>query len=276
MSESVTQHRAFKWRAGAMREEADRLAVEEPLEIRLGGRRFTLTMRTPGYDDELAAGFLLAEGFINARSELGEIRRLRDAKGALDPNAIDVILNVPAAGLRERLKRNFVVSSSCGICGKTSIEALERRIAPLSSTVAIALPALLRLPALMREAQAVFAATGGLHAAALFSLEQANEPVLVVLREDVGRHNAVDKVVGYALAQDLIPLTRHVLMVSGRLSFELVQKAAAAGLTILCAVSAPSSLAVELAEELGMTLVGFLREPNFNVYSRAERILDPA
>jgi FdhD protein len=276
MSESVTQHHAFKWRAGAMREEADRLAVEEPLEIRLGGRRFTLTMRTPGHDDELAAGFMLAEGFINARGELGEIRRLRDAKGALDPNAIDVILNVPAAGLRERLKRNFVVSSSCGICGKTSIEALERRIAPLSSTVAIALPALLRLPALMREAQAVFAATGGLHAAALFSLEQANEPVLVVLREDVGRHNAVDKVVGYALAQDLIPLTRHVLMVSGRLSFELVQKAAAAGLTILCAVSAPSSLAVELAEELGMTLVGFLREPNFNVYSRAERILDPA
>jgi FdhD protein len=276
MSESVTQHHAFKWRAGAMREEADRLAVEEPLEIRLGGRRFTLTMRTPGHDDELAAGFLLAEGFINARGELGEIRRLRDAKGVPDPNAIDVILNVPAAGLRERLKRNFVVSSSCGICGKTSIEALERRIAPLSSTVAIALPALLRLPALMREAQAVFAATGGLHAAALFSLEQANQPVLVVLREDVGRHNAVDKVVGYALAQDLIPLTRHVLMVSGRLSFELVQKAAAAGLTILCAVSAPSSLAVELAEELGMTLVGFLREPNFNVYSWAERILDPA
>jgi FdhD protein len=276
MSESVTQHHAFKWRAGAMREEADRLAVEEPLEIRLGGRRFTLTMRTPGHDEELAAGFLLAEGFINARGELGEIRRLRDAKGALDPNAIDVILNVPAAGLRERLKRNFVVSSSCGICGKTSIEALERRIAPLSSTVAIALPALLRLPALMREAQAVFAATGGLHAAALFSLEQVNEPVLVVLREDVGRHNAVDKVVGYALAQDLIPLTRHVLMVSGRLSFELVQKAATAGLTILCAVSAPSSLAVELAEELGMTLVGFLREPNFNVYTRAERILDPA
>jgi FdhD protein len=273
MSESVTQHRAFKWRSGAMREEADRLAVEEPLEIRLGGRRFTLTMRTPGHDEELAAGFLLAEGFINARGELGEIRRLRDAKGALDPNAIDVILNVPAAGLRERLQRNFTVSSSCGICGKTSIEALERRIAPLTSTVAIALAALLRLPALMREAQAVFAATGGLHAAALFSLEQANDPALVVLREDVGRHNAVDKVVGYALAHDMIPLTRHVLMVSGRLSFELVQKAAAAGVSILCAVSAPSSLAVELAEELGMTLVGFLREPNFNVYSGSERIL---
>jgi FdhD protein len=274
MSESVTQHSAFKWRAGSMSEEADRLAVEEPLEIRLGGRRFTLTMRTPGHDEELAAGFLLAEGFINAHGELGEIRRLRDARGALDPNAIDVILNVPAAGLRERLQRNFVVSSSCGVCGKTSIEALERRIAPLSGAVAIARPALLRLPKLMREAQAVFAATGGLHAAALFSLEQPNEPALMVLREDVGRHNAVDKVVGWALAQDLIPLTRYVLMVSGRLSFELVQKAAAAGIPILCAVSAPSSLAVELAEGLGMTLVGFLRELNFNVYAGATRITD--
>ena len=273
MSESVTQHRAFKWRTGAMREEPDRLAVEEPLEIRLGGRRFTLTMRTPGHDEELAAGFLLAEGFINARGELGEIRRLRDLKGAPDPNAIDVILNVPAAGLRERLQRNFVVSSSCGICGKTSIEAIERRIEPLTSTVAIAAPALLRLPAMMREAQQVFAATGGLHAAALFALERVNDPALVVLREDVGRHNAVDKVVGYALAHDLIPLARHVLMVSGRLSFEIVQKTAAAGVPILCAVSAPSSLAVELADELGMTLVGFLRAPDFNVYTGLERVI---
>ena len=273
MSEFVKQHRAFKWRAGAMREEDDRLAVEEPLEIRLGGRRFTLTMRTPGHDEELAAGFLMAEGFVNARGELGEIRRVRDSKGALEPNAIDVILNVPAAGLRERLRRNFVVSSSCGICGKTSIEAIERRIAPITSTAAIVAPALLRLPAMMREAQQVFAATGGLHAAVLFELVGPNEPVLVVLREDVGRHNAVDKVVGYALARDMIPLARHALMVSGRLSFEIVQKAAAAGVPILCAVSAPSSLAVELADEVGITLVGFLREPNFNVYTRPERIL---
>ena len=151
MSESVTQHRAFKWRTNSMREESDRLAVEEPLEIRLAGRRFTLTMRTPGHDEELATGFLLAEGFINARDELGEIRRLRDSKGAPDPNAIDVILNVPSAGLRERLQRNFTVSSSCGICGKTSIEALERRIAPLTSPVTIATAALLRLPSMMRE-----------------------------------------------------------------------------------------------------------------------------
>jgi FdhD protein len=273
MSESVKQHRAFKWRGGAMCEEADRLAVEEPLEIRLAGRRFTLTMRTPGHDEELAAGFLMAEGFVNARGELGEIRRLRDSKGAPDPNAIDVILNVPAAGLRERLQRNFVVSSSCGICGKTSIEALERRIAPITSTAAIATPALLRLPAMMREAQQIFAATGGLHAAALFALDSANEPALIVLREDVGRHNAVDKVVGYALARDLIPLARHALMVSGRLSFEIVQKAATAGVPILSAVSAPSSLAVELADDLGMTLVGFLREPIFNVYAHPERIV---
>jgi len=273
MSESVAEHRAHKWRSGAMREEPDRLAVEEPLEIRLGGRRFTLTMRTPGHDEELAAGFLLAEGFINSRGELGEIRRLRDSKGVLDPNAIDVILNVPAAGLRERLQRNFTVSSSCGVCGKTSIESLERRIAPVTSTVAIATPAMLRLPAMMREAQPVFAATGGLHAAALFSLENPDDPALIVLREDVGRHNAVDKVAGYALNHGLTPLDHHVLMVSGRLSFEIVQKAAAAGIPILCAVSAPSSLAVELADEIGMTLVGFLREPNFNAYTHPERIV---
>jgi FdhD protein len=276
MSESLKEHRAFKWRAGAMREEADCLAVEEPLEIRLGGRRFTLTMRTPGHDEELAAGFLVAEGFVKTLGELGEIRRLRDPKGAPDPNAIDVILNVPAVGLRERLQRNFVVSSSCGICGKTSIEAIERRIAPIGGTLRIATAALLRLPSMMREAQAVFAATGGLHAAALFGLESADEPALVVVREDVGRHNAVDKIVGYALAHELVPLSCHALMVSGRLSFELVQKAASAGLPILSAVSAPSSLAVELADDLGMTLVGFLREPNFNAYTHPWRIAPPA
>src|SRR6202047_4934873 len=145
MSESVTQHHAFKWRAGAMREEEDRLAVEEPLEIRLGGRRFTLTMRTPGNDEELVAGFLLAEVFIESRADLGEIRRLRGPKGALDPNAVDVILNVPAASLRERLKRNFAISSSCGVCGKTSIEATQRRIAPINSRMTIAAGAILEL-----------------------------------------------------------------------------------------------------------------------------------
>jgi FdhD protein len=291
VSEFVKDHDALKWRGGSLKPETDHLAVEEPLEIRLGGRRFTLTMRTPGHDEELAAGFLLAEGFINSRPELGEIRRMRDAKGAPEPNAIDVILNVPAAGLRERLKRNFTVSSSCGVCGKTSIEAIERRIAPLADGVRLAAPSLFAMPAMMRKAQEVFSATGGLHAAALFSAAmRANrsnglaggangsktdcgELSLTVLREDVGRHNAVDKVIGFALMHGMIPLGNCVMMVSGRLSFEIVQKAAAAGIPILCAVSAPSSLAVELAEEVGMTLVGFLREPNFNIYTRPDRIV---
>jgi FdhD protein len=285
MSELVKDHPALKWRAGALSPEADHLAVEEPLEIRLGGRRFTLTMRTPGHDEELAAGFLLAEGFISSPRELGQIRRVRGTRGAPEPNAIDVILNVPAAGLRERLKRNFVMSSSCGVCGKTSIEALERRIAPLRGNARIAARRLIELPPLMRTAQEGFSATGGLHAAALFALgasqgprngatsDGTGESSLIVLREDVGRHNAVDKVVGYALTHDMMPLDANVMMVSGRLSFEIVQKAAAAGIPILGAVSAPSSLAVELAEEVGMTLVGFLRESNFNVYAHQERII---
>jgi FdhD protein len=278
MSEFIKDHPALKWRDGAAARESDHLAVEEPLEIRLAGRRFTLTMRTPGHDEELAAGFLLAEGFIAAREELGAIRRVRDAKGAPDPNAIDVILNVPAAGLRERLKRNFTVTSSCGVCGKTSIEALERRIAPLPDGPAVAARLLFRLPAMMREAQRVFTVTGGLHAAALFLIggmpaAAEDEARMLALREDVGRHNAVDKVIGHAFTHGMVPLAGAIMMVSGRLSFEIVQKAAAAGIPILCAVSAPSSLAVELAEEVGMTLVGFLREPNFNIYTRQERIL---
>jgi FdhD protein len=294
MSEPVKDHYALKWRAGLTSREEDQLAVEEPLEIRLAGRRFTLTMRTPGHDEELAAGFLFAEGFINSREELGEIRRLRDSHGRADPNALDVILNVPAAGLRERLQRNFNVSSSCGVCGKTSIEALERRIPPLAKGARINPCALFQMPPMMRHAQAVFSATGGLHAAALFKFDRTSpalsdtlahppsrgqsgmighEARLIVLREDVGRHNAVDKVTGYALMHDRVPLHNAALMVSGRLSFEIVQKAAAAGIEILCAVSAPSSLAVELADELGMTLVGFVREPNLNIYTAPERIV---
>jgi len=274
MSEAVKQHRALKWRAGAVRTENESLAIEEPLEIRLGGRRFTLTMRTPGHDEELAAGFLLAEGFIEAREEVGEIRRLRDARGHPEPNAIDIVLKVEAAGLRERLQRNFTVSSSCGVCGKTSIEALQRRIEPLGEGPVIGPDALLRLPAMMREEQAVFSKTGGLHAAALFAVssDRSSGPRLIVLREDVGRHNAVDKAIGHALTRGLLPLARSAMLVSGRLSFEIVQKAAAAGIPLLCAVSAPSSLAVELAEEAGMTLIGFLREPGFNVYTHPERV----
>jgi FdhD protein len=281
VSESVKEFEALRWRAGAVSRDPDKLAVEEPLEIRLAGRRFTLTMRTPGHDRELAAGFLLAEGFVGSSEELGEIRPVLGPRGEPAPNAIDVLLAVPAERLRERLKRNFVISSSCGVCGKTSIEAIERRIARIEDKVRISARTILKLPATMREAQAVFSATGGLHAAALFALPptdassngDAQSASLTVLREDVGRHNAVDKVIGYSLLRGMVPLSDAVMMVSGRTSFEIVQKAASAGVPILCAVSAPSSLAVDLAQELGVTLVGFLREPNFNVYSCPERIV---
>jgi FdhD protein len=266
--DEVREHRALKWHGGATSERDEKLAVEEPLEIRLAGRRFTLTMRTPGHDEELAAGFLFAEGFINNATELGEIRRVRGRKGAPDPNAIDVILNVPADGLRARLKRNFVMSSSCGVCGKTSIDSIRRRVAPASDSAQVLPATLLSLPEKLRADQRVFAATGGLHGAAIFSLEGA----LLTIREDVGRHNAVDKVIGYALTNAMVPLSRHLMMVSGRLSFEIVQKAAAAGVPILAAVSAPSSLAVDLAEEIGTTLVGFLRDGSFNIYTRPDRI----
>src|ERR1700722_5029285 len=266
--DEVRERAAFKWRNGAARERTEKLAGEEPLEIRLAGRRFTLTMRTPEHDEELAAGFLFAEGFINDASELGEIRRVRGRKGPPGPNAIDIILNVPADGLRARLKRNFVMSSSCGVCGKTSIDSIRRRVAPASDSAHATFATLVSLPEKLRAGQRVFAATGGLHGAAIFSLDGT----MLAIREDVGRHNAVDKVIGYALTNGMVPLSRHIMMVSGRLSFEIVQKAAAAGVPILAAVSAPSSLAVELAEEIGTTLVGFLRDGSFNIYTRPDRI----
>jgi FdhD protein len=269
--DEVREHQAIRWSGDETSERIEKLAVEEPLEIRLAGRRFTLTMRTPGHDEELAAGFLFAEGFINDASELDEIRRVRGRKGAAEPNAIDIILNVPADGLRARLKRNFVMSSSCGVCGKTSIESIRRRVAPPSDSARVAPATLLALSEKLRGGQRVFAETGGLHGAAIFSIDGT----MLAIREDVGRHNAVDKVIGYALTNAMVPLAGHIMMVSGRLSFEIVQKAAAAGIPILVAVSAPSSLAVELAEEVGTTLVGFLRDGSFNIYTRPDRISRP-
>ncbi|HZC45662.1 MAG TPA: formate dehydrogenase accessory sulfurtransferase FdhD [Candidatus Acidoferrum sp.] len=266
--DEVREHQALRWDRGRTSERAEKLAVEEPLEIRLAGRRFTLTMRTPGHDEELAAGFLFAEGFINDASELGEIRRVRGRKGAPELNAIDIVLNVPADGLRARLKRNFVMSSSCGVCGKTSIDSIRRRVEPASDSARVAPNTLLAIPEKLRAGQRVFAATGGLHGAAIFTLDGT----MLAIREDVGRHNAVDKVIGYALTNAMVPLAHHIMMVSGRLSFEIVQKAAAAGVPILAAVSAPSSLAVDLAEEIGTTLIGFLRDGSFNIYTRPDRI----
>lgn len=269
VTEQIRRRPALKVRAGATSEAEENLAIEEPLEIRLGGRRFTLTMRTPGHDEELAAGFLFGEGFINDVKELGEIRRVRGRKGAPEPNAIDIVLNVPAEGLRTRLKRNFTMTSSCGVCGKTSIDSIRRRVARPSDTARVSRKILLGLAAKLRDGQRVFAATGGLHAAGIFGVDGKT----IAIREDIGRHNAVDKVVGYALANAMMPLSNHIMMVSGRLSFEIVQKAAAAGVPILAAVSAPSSLAVELAEEVGTTLVGFMRDGGFNIYSHPGRIV---
>jgi FdhD protein len=266
--DEVREHRALRWDRGKTSDRTEKLAVEEPLEIRLAGRRFTLTMRTPGHDEELAAGFLFAEGFISDATELGEIRRVRSRKGAPEPNALDIVLNVPADGLRARLKRNFVMSSSCGVCGKTSIDSIRRRVAPPSDSARVDHATMLALADTLRAGQRVFAATGGLHGAAIFSLDGT----MLAIREDVGRHNAVDKVIGYALTNAMLPLSRNLMMVSGRLSFEIVQKAAAAGVPILAAVSAPSSLAVELAEEVGTTIVGFLRDGSFNIYTRPDRI----
>jgi FdhD protein len=259
---------AWRYDSGSIAARSDSIAIEEPLEIRLGGRRFTLTMRTPGHDEELAAGFLLAEGFINNRDELGEIRRLRDRSGRLEPNALDVILSVSAESNRTRLQRNFAISSSCGVCGKSSIDALYRRIAPIDSPLTVRAGTALSLPAVMRGAQEVFSSTGGLHAAALFDSAGA----LKLIREDVGRHNAVDKVVGQSLMRAALPLSDSILLVSGRVSFEIVQKAAAAGIPILTAISAPSSLAIDLADSLGVTVIGFLRDSSMNIYTHSHRV----
>ena len=259
---------------------ADLLAVEEPLEIRIGGQPLTVTMRTPGDDIDLAAGFLFTEGLLSPAVDLRQIRMC-------DENVADATLEVadlPSAAevqratdarraqqsAQERAQRNFLTTSACGVCGKESIDAIRVRSRyDLTADQTQVSPAVLAgLPDRLREAQRVFASTGGLHAAGLF----AADGTLAVLREDVGRHNAVDKVIGWALRAGRLPATGHILMVSGRASFELVQKAAVAGLPILAAVSAPSSLAADLAEETGMTLVGFLRGNSMNAYTGLQRL----
>ena len=231
--------------------ERDQVAVEEPLEIRIGGQPVAVTMRTPGHDEELALGFCLSEGL-----RPGEARLPDD----LAANAVDV----DAPGFDPaRLQRSFYTSSSCGVCGKGALEAVAVEAPRVESELRLPLPLVATLPERLREAQAAFAVTGGLHATGLFS--GTGEPLCV--REDVGRHNAMDKVVGWAFRDHLLPLTGHVLCVSGRLSFELVQKAAVAGCPVLVAVGAPSSLAVELARERGMLLCGFAKRDSFNLYS---------
>ncbi|HSZ41040.1 MAG TPA: formate dehydrogenase accessory sulfurtransferase FdhD [Trebonia sp.] len=263
-------------------ERADLLAAEEPLGIRVGGEALTMTMRTPGDDIELTAGFLVSEAIVTRKEDVREIRLCDGAScrhHAHDDhdigNITDVTLTTAATAIADGKRRSFMTTSACGVCGKTSVEDIcVLPHAPLATDeTRFDAATLATMPARLRAAQKVFASTGGLHAAGLFT--PAGD--VIAVREDVGRHNAVDKIVGWALLQDRLPLRGTALLVSGRASFELVQKAVLAGIPLLAAVSAPSSLAAELAEESGLTLVGFLRGgpkgASMNVYTGAHRVL---
>ena len=278
MVRTTQRRRVRRLRAdGTQRDRADVVAGEEPLEIRVGGRSFSVTMRTPGDDFDLAVGFLHGEGVVGSWADVAQIdyRSGIGAAGLRDYNVVDVQLAAGVAPPDPSLERHVYTSSSCGVCGTASIEAVRRTGTHdlRADTTAYPLAELLALPERLREAQTVFDRTGGVHAAGLFLPGDDGELGLACLREDVGRHNAVDKVVGWALRERGMPLSGSVLQVSGRASFELVQKAALAGIPVLSAVSAPSSLAVELAEETGMTLVGFNRGESLNVYTGAGRVL---
>ena len=260
--------KVFQQRVGAkLKAQTDVVATEEPLEIRVRGRSVAVTMRTPGHDMELAAGFLLTEGIIRARADVVEIAPC--LQGGQPQNTLNVFLAPRVPVDFKKLTRHVFASSSCGLCGKASIESVHQHFQPVESDdLKISAKLLAQLPDKMRAAQKTFARTGGLHAAAIFDAKGK----LLFLREDVGRHNAVDKVIGAAFLKSKLPLADHVLLVSGRASFEIVQKALAARIPIVAAISAPSSLAVEFAEESGQTLVGFLRGEAMNLYAHVERI----
>ncbi|CAN5366915.1 formate dehydrogenase accessory sulfurtransferase FdhD [soil metagenome] len=273
MGRVTSRRTVHRIEGGRSRKRMDTVVAEEPLEIRVGGTPLAVTMRTPGDDFDLVHGFLATEGVIHAAEDVHTLRYCAgtDDEGRQTYNVVDVALAKGVAA--PEVQRNFYTTSSCGVCGKASIEAITTQSAydvaadPTRVTSAV----LTGLPDTLRAAQQVFERTGGLHGAGLFTCDGE----LLCLREDVGRHNAVDKVVGWALREDKLPLTSCLLLVSGRASFELAQKALMAGIPVLAAVSAPSSLAVELAEESGMTLVGFLRGETMNVYAGVHRI-DPA
>ncbi|MBE1491600.1 formate dehydrogenase accessory sulfurtransferase FdhD [Plantactinospora soyae] len=273
MGRVTSRRRLVRIVDGVVSEPIDTLAAEEPLEIRVNGRSLVVTMRTPGADFDLAAGFLVSEGVVRTDREIAGIRYCAGATadGVNTYNVVDVVLAVGVAPPDPSLERNFYTTSSCGLCGKASLDAV-RTVAAWSvrdDPVRLDPEVLSGLPDTLRTAQRVFDRTGGLHAAGLFSADGR----LHCLREDVGRHNAVDKVVGWALRQGRLPLRDTVLMVSGRASFELVQKAVMAGIPALAAVSAPSSLAADLAEDAGLTLIGFLRGSSMNVYAGAHRLV---
>jgi FdhD protein len=262
---SVEITQVVEWNAGITRRVEDYLATEEPLELQIGRKPLVVTMRTPGNDEELAAGFLLTEGIIEQRSQLAVITipprarnlvRVKLARGTLTPQSLS--------------RRYFAANSSCGVCGKASIDSIRaRNIRPLKADFRVGADVLCRLPDIARASQETFGRTGGLHAAALFDVGGN----LIILREDIGRHNAVDKVIGWALLSGLVPLSDYVLLASGRGGFEIVQKAIVAGIPVVASVSAPSSLAVELARRMRLTLVGFLRGRRFVIYSGEERLV---
>jgi FdhD protein len=270
---STARVRALSVRQGAGVERPDLLAAEEPMEIRVQGPGqeavpIVVTMRTPGGDFELAAGFLFTEGLIAGRDEVRRVSYCEDlAPGEQHYNVVTVELATPFDP--GAVRRSFVASSSCGICGKATLEDVEVHCAPIAPGPRVEAGTILAMPDALRRAQRVFEETGGLHAAGLF----APGGKLLALREDVGRHNAVDKIVGESLLAGDLPLSGRVLQVSGRVGFEIVQKAARAGIPVISAVGAPSSLSVEAAERMGITLVGFVRGDRFNVYAHPERIL---
>jgi len=248
---------------GGLEYQPDDLSIEEPLEIRVGGKTLAITMRTPGHDEELAIGFLVSEAIVRKREQIANLSVASD-------NAVELELAADAKLSLKSVQRFGTISSSCGICGKQNIEALRQNFSPISSLkMRIDIETLLSLPKKLREGQSDFARTGGIHAAGIF--DQHGEAKIV--REDIGRHNAVDKVIGRAFLDGDLPLSQHVLLVSGRASFEIIQKALAAGTPIVAAVSAPSRLAVEFARANNQTLIAFLRPPSFNIYSHVERVI---
>jgi FdhD protein len=271
MPEAFRGVEVVRVRDGVRAVDRDRAATEEPLEVRLHNRPFAVIMRTPGADRELAAGFLLAEGVLKSADDLGTIEYCTDPAADHPENIVNARLaNRSPDALEELLaeRRNVTTNSSCGLCGRLTIESLRSDLPPLTSAWTVPSSMVLELPDRLRQAQAVFEETGGLHAAGLF----ARDGRLETIAEDVGRHNAVDKVVGRMLMAERLPLSEHLLFVSGRTSYEIVQKAFIAGISLVAAVSAPSSLAVALAEDCGITLIGFLRGNNFNIYAHPERI----
>jgi FdhD protein len=274
LARSIGLTQVLEWNNNEVRRVQDYLAGEEPLEMRAGRQHIGLTMRTPGNDCELVTGFLFTEGIISRREEILSIEARGDSSRSRGAASNVVRVKLKAGTQLGTAKRNFSAGSACGVCGKESIAQLRRRgIHPPDRVSRFDPDTLCELPEKLRETQAIFGRTGGLHAAALFTFSGE----IVVLREDIGRHNAVDKVIGWALMNGKLPLDGHALMVSGRGGFEIVQKALSAGIPLLASISAPSSLAVQLARELNLTLIGFLRGRRFIVYSAEQRVaISPA